>query len=81
MEMEELQTMQMIEVMKRMASELYFLHEQYFSGKLEGSEFSKKANETRTKILSRYGQEGISAFNDIYDSLVREGDKRKFSGH
>lgn len=73
--MEELQTM------KRMASELYFLHEQYFSGKLEGSEFSKKTDETRTKILSTYGQEGITAFNDIYDELVREGDKKKFSGH
>lgn len=79
--MEELKKMQMMETMKRMASELYFLHEQYFSGKLEGSEFSKKANETRTKILSQYGQEGITAFNDIYDELVREGDKKKFSGH
>lgn len=79
--MEELQMIQMTETMKKMASELYFLHEQYFSGKLEGGEFSKKANETRTKILSQYGQEGINAFNDIYDNLVREGDKRKFSGH
>lgn len=79
--MKELQKMQMTEVMKRMASELYFLHEQYFSGKLEGREFSKKANETRTKILSQYGQDGITTFNDIYDSLVREGDKKKFSGH
>lgn len=79
--MEELKKTQMMETTKRMASELYFLHEQYFSGKLEGSEFSKKANETRTKILSQYGQEGVSTFNDIYDKLVREGDKRKFSGH
>ena len=79
--MGDLQMIQMMETTKKMASELYFLHEQYFSGKLEGSKFSKKANETRTKILSRYGQEGINAFNDIYDSLVREGDKKKFSGH
>lgn len=79
--MEELQMMQMMETMNRMACELYILHEQYFSGKLEGSEFSKKANETRTKILSQYGQEGINAFNDIYDNLVRIGDKIKFSGH
>lgn len=79
--MKELQKMQMTEVMKRMASELYFLHEQYFSGKLEGDEFSKKANETRTLILSQYGQEGINTFNDFYDNLVRVGDKIKFSGH
>lgn len=79
--MEELQMMEMMETMNKMASELYILHEQYFSGKLEGNEFSKKANETRTKILSRYGQEGINAFNDFYDNLVRVGDKIKFSGH
>lgn len=76
-----MEELQMMETMNKMASELYILHEQYFSGKLDGSEFSKKANETRTKILSRYGQEGINAFNDIYDNLVREGDKKKFSGH
>lgn len=70
-----------LEDLKKMASDLYSLHEQYFSGKLEGSEFSKKTDETRTKILSTYGQEGITAFNDIYDELVREGDKKKFSGH
>ena len=70
-----------LKILKKMASELYSVHEQYFSGKLEGDEFSKKANETRTKILSEYGLEGINAFNDIYDEMVREGDKRKFSGH
>lgn len=70
-----------LKILKKMASELYSVHEQYFSGKLEGDEFSKKANETRTKILSEYGLEGISTFNNIYDEMVREGDKRKFSGH
>lgn len=69
-----------LKILKKMASELYSVHEQYFSGKLEGDEFSKKANETRTKILSEYGLEGISTFNNIYDEMVREGDKRKFSG-
>lgn len=71
----------MMEVLKKIASELYSLHEQYFSGKLDGYEFSKKANETRSKILSQYGQEGINSFNDIYDEMVGEGDKKKFSGH
>lgn len=67
-------------ILTKMANDLYLSHEKYFSGKLEGEKYSKKANEIRSEILLKYGTIGIEQFNDIYDDLVKEGDLKKFSG-
>ena len=32
------------------------------------------------QVLTNYGESGVNKFNNMFDKLVQEGDRRKFSG-
>ena len=66
--------------LKSLANKLYFYHEEYFSGKIEGKDYSNIDDDIRSKVLTNYGEPGVNEFNNIFDKLVQEGDRRKFSG-
>ena len=66
--------------LKSLANKLYFYHEEYFFGKIEGKDYSKIEDDIRTQVLMAYGEPGVMEFNNEFDKLVQEGDKRKFSG-
>ena len=66
--------------LKSLANKLYFYHEEYFFGKIEGKDYSKIEDDIRSQILTNYGESGVMEFNNIFDKLVQEGDRKKFSG-
>lgn len=66
--------------LKALANKLYFYHEEYFFGKIEGKDYSKIEDDIRSQVLTNYGEPGVNEFNNMFDKLVQEGDRRKFSG-
>lgn len=66
--------------LKTLANKLYFYHEEYFFGKIEGKDYSKIEGDIRSQVLTNYGESGVNEFNNEFDKLVQEGDRRKFSG-
>ena len=66
--------------LKALANKLYFYHEEYFFGKIEGKDYSKIEGDIRSQVLTNYGESGVNEFNNEFDKLVQEGDRRKFSG-
>ena len=66
--------------LKTLVNKLYFYHEEYFFGKIEGKDYSKIEDEIRSQVLTNYGKPGVMEFNNEFDKLVQEGDRKKFSG-
>lgn len=66
--------------LKALANKLYFYREEYFFGKIKGRDYSKIEGDIRSQVLTNYGESGVNEFNNEFDKLVQEGDRRKFSG-